>query len=99
MEQLPEETSKLQMGNKCKYNRNNSIGFMLFDRKICNSSMARSKHAYILNPEPNQTCRAITGYMKPTNVKDLVVLARISQTDIRRDVCPTMEIAKQVNNE
>ena len=32
-------------------------------------------------------------------IRGLVVLARIAQPDIRRDVCARMEIAKQVNNE
>ena len=40
-EQLPEETSKLQMGNKCTYNQNNSTGGMLFGRQIYNPSMVK----------------------------------------------------------
>ena len=39
--------------------------------KYATSVWSRSKYAHLLYPELNQTCRAITGYMKPTNVEDL----------------------------
>ena len=41
--QPSEETGKLQMGNKRKYNQNNCIGFMLLDRRICSPSMVTIK--------------------------------------------------------
>ena len=60
---------------------------------------ARSKHAYLLDPELNQACRSITGCLKPTNVDDLYLLAGIAPPDIRRSVCARMERTKQVNSE
>ena len=52
---------------------------------------AKSCHAQKLNPELNSACRAVTGCLKPTNVEDLYLLARIAQLDIRRDVCARVE--------
>ena len=48
---------------------------------------ARSSHAQKLNPELNSACRVVTGCLKPTNVKDLYLMAGIVPPDIRRDVC------------
>ena len=36
---------------------------------------ARSSHANKLNPVRNQACQSITGWLKPTNVKDLYLIA------------------------
>ena len=43
---------------------------------------ARSPHAQKLNTELNSTCRAVTGWLKPTNVEDLYLLAGIAPPDI-----------------
>ena len=48
---------------------------------------ARSSHANKLNPVLNQSCRSITGCLKPTNVEDLYLIAGIAPPDIRREVC------------
>ena len=60
---------------------------------------ARSPHAQKLNTELNSACRAVTGCLKPTNVKDLYLLAGIVPPDIRRDVCARMEKTKQETND
>ena len=44
-----------------------------------------------MEPELNKACRAITGYLKPTYVEDLYLLAGIAPPDIRRDVWARME--------
>ena len=59
----------------------------------------RSAHAHILNPELYQTCRAITGCLKPTNVENLYLLAEIVPPEIRRSVCTRVERTKQVERE
>ena len=59
----------------------------------------RSSHAQKLNPELNSACRAVTGWLKPTNVEDLYLLAGIAPPDIRRDVCAREENTKQKTNE
>ena len=52
---------------------------------------ARSSHAKNLDPELNQACRSVTGYLKPTNVEDLYLLSGIAPPAIRRDVCARVE--------
>ena len=61
---------------------------------------ARSPHASKLDPELNDACRSITGCLRPTNAKELLLylLAGIAPTDIRRDVCARMEKKKQDTN-
>ena len=60
---------------------------------------ARSTYADILDPELNKACRAIAGFLKPTYVEDLYLLAGIAPPDIRRDVCGRMERTKQMEQE
>ena len=48
---------------------------------------ARSPHASKLDPELSDAYRSITGCLRPTNVKELYLLAGIAPPDIRRDVC------------
>ena len=59
----------------------------------------RSAYAYLLNPELNQACRAITGCLRPTNVENLYLLAGIAPPEIRRSVCARVERTKQVERE
>ena len=58
----------------------------------------RSAYAHLLNPELNQACRAITGCLRPTNVENLYLLARIAPPEIR-SVCARVERTKQVERE
>ena len=51
----------------------------------------RSAHAHLLNLELNQACRAITGYLKPTNTDNLYLLVGIAPSEIRRSVCARVE--------
>ena len=59
---------------------------------------ARSPHASKLDHELNDTCRSITGCLRPTNVEELYLLAGIAPPDIRRDVCARVEKKKQETN-
>ena len=60
---------------------------------------ARSTYAYILDPDLNKTCRAMTGCLKPTYVEYLYLIAGIGPPDIRRDVCARIERTKQIEQE
>ena len=60
---------------------------------------ARSSRANKLNPVLNQSCRSITGCLKPTNVEDLYLIAGIAPPDIRREVCARVERTKQTKDE
>ena len=48
---------------------------------------ARSPHTSKLDLELNDACQSITGCLRPTNVEELYLFARIVPPDIRRDVC------------
>ncbi|KAJ8417754.1 hypothetical protein AAFF_G00225970 [Aldrovandia affinis] len=51
----------------------------------------RSTHAKKLDPALNESCRCITGCLKPTNTNNLYILAGIAPPDIRRAVANRTE--------
>ena len=55
----------------------------------------RSSHSKKLDPTLNDSCRAITGCLKPTSVDSLHVLSGIAPPDIRRPVASRMERLRQ----
>ena len=57
---------------------------------------SRSAHAKNINPMLNESCRCITGCLKPTNANSLHILSGISPPDIRRDVASRKERTVQV---
>ena len=59
---------------------------------------AKSPHASKLDPELNDTCRSITGCLRPTNVEELYLLPGIAPPVIRRAVCARVEKKKQKTN-
>ena len=59
----------------------------------------RSTHAKKLDTTLNETCRIITGCLKPTNTTSLPVLARIVPPDIRRAVASRTERTRQDTDE
>ena len=59
----------------------------------------RSTHAKKLNATLNETCRMITGCLKPTNTNSLPILAGIAPSDIRRAVASRTERTRQTMDE
>ena len=59
----------------------------------------RSTHAKKLDPTLNETCRMITGCLKPTNTNSLSVLAGIAPSDTRRAVANRTERTRQATDE
>ena len=59
----------------------------------------RSTHAKKLVPTLNETCRMITGCLKPTHTNSLPVLAGIAPSDIRRAVASRTERTRQATDE
>ena len=55
----------------------------------------RSSHSKKLDPILNDSCRAISGCLKPTNVSSLYVLSGIAPPDIRRSVASSVERLRQ----
>ena len=59
----------------------------------------RSTHAKKLDSTLNETCRMITGCLKPTNTNILPVLAGIAPSDIRRAVASRTERIRQTTDQ
>ena len=59
----------------------------------------RSTHAKKLDATLNETCRMITGCLKPTNTNSLPVLAGIAPSDIRRAVASRTERTRQTTDQ
>ena len=59
----------------------------------------RSTHAKKLDATLNETCRMITGCLKPTNTNSMRVLAGIAPSDIRRAVATRTERTQQATDE
>ena len=59
----------------------------------------RSTHAKKLDATLNETCRMITGCLKPTNTNSLPVLVGIAPSDIRRAVASRTERTRQATDE
>ena len=59
----------------------------------------RSTQAKKLNATLNETCRMITGCLKPTNINSLPILAGIAPSDIRRAVASRTERTRQTMDE
>ena len=56
---------------------------------------ARSTHAHKLNPALHDSCRIISGCLKPTNLDSVHLLAGIAPHHIRRTVACRMERTRQ----
>jgi len=59
---------------------------------------SRSSHAKYLDPALNDSCRIITGCLKPTNTHCLYLLAGIAPPDIRREVISIRERYKAMHD-
>ena len=59
----------------------------------------RSTHAKKRNATLNETCRLITGCLKPTSTKSLPIPAVIAPSDIKRAVACRMERTRQTTDE
>ncbi|KAJ8367020.1 hypothetical protein AAFF_G00333780 [Aldrovandia affinis] len=59
----------------------------------------RSTHAKKLDPALNESCRCITGCLKPTNTNNLYILAGIAPPNIRRAVASRTERRRQTTDE
>ena len=55
----------------------------------------RSAHAKRLDPVLNESCRLITGCLKPTNVNNLHLLAGVAPPEIRREAVSKLERSRQ----
>ena len=65
----------------------------------CCPVWARSTHRKLIDTTLNQTCRLITGCIRPTATPDLYVLSRIAPPEIRRSVHCQNERTKQLTDQ
>ncbi|KAJ8735550.1 hypothetical protein PYW07_007170 [Mythimna separata] len=59
---------------------------------------SRSAHTNLVDTALNETCRIVTGCLKPTPVRMLYPLIGIAPPEIRRAVASRIERAKQQND-
>ena len=78
---------QFEMGSKRKYHKNNSIGIMLFCGWVRSTSLCEIISCPETEPRAKQCIQSRTRCLKPTNVKDLYLLAGIAPPDIRRCMC------------
>ena len=79
--------------------RTTALALGYFTAEYAAAVWPRSAHDKNLDPELNQACRSITGYLKPTYAEDLYLLSRIAPPAIRRYVCHRVERQKQSTRE
>ena len=67
--------------------------------EYCCPVWARSTHRKLVNTTLNETCRLITGCIRPTATPDLYVLSGIAPPEIRRSVHSQNKCTKQLTNQ
>ena len=96
---LLRKISSSKWGTNASTIRTTALALSYFVAEYAAPVWARLAHAYKLDSELNNACRAITGCLKLTNVEELDLLSGIAPPSIRRDVCARVEKAKQETNE
>ena len=93
---------KKYSNSKCYYNtspiRTTTVALSYSSDEFICPVWAWFPHASKLDPELNDACRSITGYLRPSNVFELYLLAGIAPPDIRLDVCARVKKKKQKTN-
>ena len=80
-------------------NQNHSTSPVLLYCQIRCTSLGEIISHKQTEPVLNQACRSTTGCLKPTNVKDIYLIAGIAPPDIRREVCARVDRTKQTKDE
>ena len=78
---LLRKLSNLKWGANASTIRTTALSLCYSVAEYATPVWARSSHAQKLNLELNSTCRAVTGFLRPSNVKDLYLLAGIAPSD------------------
>ncbi|KAJ8385114.1 hypothetical protein AAFF_G00192550 [Aldrovandia affinis] len=95
------KTYSLRFARKCNatsYAYKRHIAAVNRSKYAC-PAWERSTHAKNLDPALNESCRCITGCLKPTNTNNLYILAGIAPPDIRRAVASRTEWRRQTTDE
>ena len=75
--------------------RTSALALSYSAAKYACSVWEQSAHAKRLDPVLNESCRLITGFLKPTHVDNLRLLAGIAPLEIRRKATSKLERSRQ----
>ena len=79
--------------------RTTAIALCLSVAEYCCPVWARSTHRKLVDTTLNETCRLITGCIRPTTTLDLYVLSGIAPPEIRRSVHSQNERTKELTDQ
>ena len=79
--------------------RTTAIALCLSVGEYCCPVLARSTHRKLIDTTLNETCRLITGCIRPTATPDLYMLSGIAPPEIRRSVHCQNERTKQLTDQ
>ena len=79
--------------------RTTATALCLSVAEYCCPVWARSTHRKLVDTTLNETCRLITGCIRPTDTPDLYVLSGIAPPEIRRSVHCQNERTKQLTDQ
>ena len=85
-------------GTDPKTLRTTALALCYSTAEYCSAAWTRSCHAYKIDPELNNSCRIITGNLKPTPLPALYRLAGIAPPHIRRDTHAKIQKHSQEND-
>ena len=87
------------MGSHSNHTRVVRSSAMLLRWRVSLPGVERTTQAKKLDATLNETCRMITGCLKPTNTNSLTVLAGIVPSDMRRAVASRTEWTRQTTDQ
>ena len=93
------QTKKLKMRSHSNHTKIVPLALCYSAAEYACPVWERSTHAKKLNATLNETCRMITGCLKPTNTNSLPILAGIAPLKIRRAVASRTERTRQATDE
>ena len=95
------QTKNLKMGSHTNHTQVVCSSAMLLSCRVCLPGVGtlHQRKETGRDTESNETCRMITGCLKPTSTNSLPVLAGIAPSDIRRAVAGRTERTRQATDE
>ena len=97
--QPPEKAVRDELGHVPPHHEDNGDSAMLSVVEYCCPVWARSTHRELVDTTLDETCRLITGCIRPTAIPDLYVLSGIAPPEIRRSVHSQNERTKQLTDQ
>ena len=95
MQQYLAKANNIKMGSHFTCVSYLYFGSVPLGRGVCFAVWEQSAHAKRLDPVLDESCRLITGCLKPTNVHNLHLLAGVAPPEIRREAASKLERSRQ----